>query len=254
MYAQAAGCQESNVRSGGFGPRLAFARRHANAKRRPAIHTFFEPSGSTNGKPSPVLAMAFMPRPRSTPVMPSTRDADGRRCRGLLGAGRRGRPERCTSRGRARRSDSRRPRASASWPRRRRPRPAARRTAGDAVLARVRVPSPLASAKTCPAIDVWKKKTLSCRFVIGRVAADDVGQRGVLAVIVRSAPENVFCVPEAVAVAQALELVGDDRARTVGPTLPPGDVVLGQAADPQVDVVDAAVQRAAACPARRRRT
>ena len=51
-------------------------------------------------------------------------------------------------------------------------------------------------------------------------------------------PEKCALVPEAVAVAQPLELVGDDRAASVGPTLPPGDVVLGQRADPEVDVVD----------------
>ena len=56
-------------------------------------------------------------------------------------------------------------------------------------------------------------------------------------------------IPEAVAVAQPLELVGEDRAdQRAGAAA--GDVVLGQGADPEVDVVDAAVKRLRAWPAR----
>ena len=73
-----------------------------------------------------------------------------------------------------------------------------------------------------------------------RVAADDVGQRRVFELSQLAAGEDVL-EPEAVAVAEPLELVAEDRFHErAGRST--GHMILGEGADPEVDVVDAAVE------------
>ena len=84
-----------------------------------------------------------------------------------------------------------------------------------------------------------KKKTLSCRLVVVGVAGDDVGERRVLDRGELRAVELVQ-VEEPIAVAESLELIGDDPGEGLAHAAAV-DMLLGQAADPEIDLVDGAV-------------
>src|SRR5439155_26881324 len=55
------------------------------------------------------------------------------------------------------------------------------------------------------------------------------------------AARKLVLIPEAVAVAQALKLIGDDGVKERADACA-GDVIFGQAANPEVDVVNGAVK------------
>jgi hypothetical protein len=74
----------------------------------------------------------------------------------------------------------------------------------------------------------------------GGVALDDVGEGGVFQVEEGWSGEGVF-EPEAIAVAGAGELV-DENGAVEGAEGGARDVVFGEATDPEVDVVDVAVE------------
>ena len=73
-----------------------------------------------------------------------------------------------------------------------------------------------------------------------RIGANHIGQRRVLDGVELGAGEGAL-IPEAIAIAQARELIGDDTGERRSDAAA-GDVVLRETANPQVDVVDVAVE------------
>src|SRR5207253_5620 len=81
---------------------------------------------------------------------------------------------------------------------------------------------------------------VALEIVDAGVAADDVGEAGVLHVT-QLPPVEISLIPEPVAIPQARELIGDDFLER-GAEAGAWEMIFGEAADPEIDVVHRAIQ------------
>ena len=89
-------------------------------------------------------------------------------------------------------------------------------------------------------VSTCRKNTFSCKLLIV-VLRVMMSESDVFSICGNCRPEKIFSYQIAIAVAEPLELIGDDRADRFADRRT-RHVVLGQAADPEVDVVDVAVE------------